>query len=181
MSSIRNSGTIILNREQFIDENTPVTKNSLSCFFALKLKELSKKLGTKVSKKDIADMVGVSHELFRKMINREKATKKRDCIIAVCAALRLDTYDTNLALKHNDWMEPLDDYNIRDEFIMNLLDNLNLNPKTAEDNPKIIPEINDALVANGFSELDIITHRNSNKDKDYFRNDLRIVLCRFRI
>ena len=38
----RNTGTIILNREQFIDENTPVTKNSLSCFFGLKLKELSK-------------------------------------------------------------------------------------------------------------------------------------------
>lgn len=173
MSTIRKSGRIIINREQFIDEDTPVTKNSLSCFFGLKLKELSKKLGKKISKKDVADMVGISHELFRKMINREKTTKKRDCIIAVCAALRLDTFDTNLALKHNDWMEPLDDYNIRDEFIMNILDNLSDNPKTADDNMKIIPYINAALVANGFSELDIITHRNTDKGRDYPFNPVR--------
>jgi len=163
----RNTGTIILNREKFIDENTPVTKNSLSCFFSLKLKELSKRLDKKITKKDIADMVGISHELFRKMINREKATKKRDCIIAVCAALRLDTFDTDLALKHNDWMEPLDDYNVRDELIMNILDNLSENPKTADDNMKIIPEINAALVANGFPELDIINHRNTDREKNY--------------
>ena len=59
-------------------------------------------------------MLGISYEMFRKILNQQKPTKKRDCIIAICAALNLAPDEVDLALNLYNYMPSLDPYSDRD-------------------------------------------------------------------
>ena len=159
MNDISSRGAATINEELFItpkshSERMPLEKNTFSVFFRKKLKALSKKEGYSVSKKDIAEKLGISYELFRKIVNREKPASKRDCIIAVCIVLGLQAADTNDALYYN-YMEELDEKNKRDAVILGAL--------AARDEPsKTIADINISLIRNGLPQLDIISHKSTN-------------------
>ena len=96
--------------------------------------------------------------LFRHYVNKSKVLKKRDCIIAICAMLQADTSDTNDGLYYYD-MEELNDYDPRDEMLMDILDEQTQCFLT-------IDEINQKLSGKFFPELDIIDHR---KKKDIIK------------
>ena len=81
-----------------------------------------------------------------------KPTKKRDCIIAICAALRLNSEETDEALILYQYMPVLDPNNPRDDLLIEILEEQFSNPLT-------ISAINQRLVRNGYPELDIIDHR----------------------
>ena len=109
-----------------------------------------------LSTQELAKRVGIDYEMFRKILNMNKPTKKRDCIIAICAALRLDIDETNEALILYRYMPKLDSENERDDLLMDILEE-------QFDNPLSIEQINAKLVKYGFPELDIIDHRCSSK------------------
>ena len=107
-----------------------------------------------LSTRELAARLGIDYEQFRKILNFNKPTKKRDCIIAICAALKLDSDETNEALILYQYMPTLDDSNPRDDLLIEILEEQSKHPFT-------IAEINNRLVRNGFPELDIIDHRRS--------------------
>ena len=160
MQGYTNEGTATICREQFFTGNsyadTPVTKHSFAEFFRFHLKAQRTKLGQKRTTKDIADALGISYELFRKIVNLEIPTKKRDCIIAVCAVLGADSTDTGYAL-HCYGMEPLDEFDPRDCLLMTALDMQN----------RTLAAINAELTANSFPPLDIISHKSGSHPKKY--------------
>ena len=161
------SQMIISVREEIFDDST-VKKDDLSKYFNMKIKELNSKFGIVLTKKDIASKLNISYELFRKIINREKPTKKRDCIIAVCALLGLDTEDSNKALRFNNMLK-LDDRGGRDEIIMTILDNHRRHYTDNDEldyDPDIISEIDQVLADNAYPQLDIINHRKKPTDND---------------
>ncbi len=109
-----------------------------------------------LSTKELAKRLDIDYEQFRKIINKNKPTKKRDCIIAICAALGLNSEETNKALVLYQYMPVLDTSNPRDDLLIEILEEQFSNPLT-------IAEINQRLLRNGFPELDIIDHRPSTK------------------
>lgn len=151
---------LVFLKEQDFSERTKVTKQSFSLFFDRMLKKLKERTGQAISKKDIADMLDIDYELFRHYVNKSKVLKKRDCIIAICAMLQADTSDTNDGLYYYDMVE-LNDYDRRDEMLMNILDEQSKEFQT-------IDEINEKLSGEYFPELDIIDHR---KRKDTVKPD----------
>ncbi|MBR1750412.1 MAG: hypothetical protein IJ740_05935 [Ruminococcus sp.] len=155
MNSEQQAKNLVYLKEQDFSDRTQVTKQSFSLFFDRMLKNLRERTGQSISKKDIADMLDIDYELFRHYVNKSKVLKKRDCVIAICAMLQADTSDTNDGLYYYD-MEELNDYDPRDEMLMNILDEQSqifLN----------IDTINEKLKGEYFPELDIIEHR---KKKD---------------
>lgn len=60
--------------------------------------------GTELSTEALGEMLGISYEMFRKILNQQKPTKKRDCIIAICAALNLAPDEVDLALNLYNYM-----------------------------------------------------------------------------
>jgi len=133
-------------------------KNTFSAFIKEKRMDLDSPSGKNyLSTEDLAAKLDISYEQFRKIINKNKITKKRDCIIAICAVLELDSFDTNEALVNYNYMPILDVDNPRDDFLINILEEQQSNHLT-------IDEINKCLLRNNFPELDIIDHRNSKKN-----------------
>jgi len=53
--------------------------------------------------------------------NMSRPTKKRDCIIAICAAAGCDVDTTNDALRHYNDFPGLDEQNNRDKLVMEIL------------------------------------------------------------
>ena len=111
--------------------------------------------------------------MFRKYINKNKLVKKRDCIIAICALLRLDTNDTNEGLYYYNMPELNGNYSFRDYVIERFLDiqsdkqlyfEQTDNQSIEETNKRIIDELNNELIDNHESELDIIERRNKTQD-----------------
>ncbi len=109
-----------------------------------------------ITTRELAERLGIDYELFRKILNKNKPTKKRDCIIAICAALRLNSDETNEALVLYQYMPILDTSNPRDDLLIDILEEQLFNRLT-------IDKINQRLIRNGFPELDIIDHRTSVK------------------
>ena len=132
------------------------TKDAFSRYFARMLKKRNEENEQAVTKKDIANMLGISPELFRKYVNGEKPIKKRDCIIAICAMLQADSCDTNEALYYFD-MNELEEYDKRDYILMDILDNQFSHFQS-------IDEINDKLKVDYFPRLDIIDHRRKREE-----------------
>lgn len=151
MSTDQRTQHLLRENEQIFTDKPIIEKNSFSKFFDEMLKRLNETIGEKISKKDIANKLGISSEMFRKIVNKEKPTHNRDCIIAICAMLHADTTDTNMALYFYN-MSELNDYISRDELMMNILDEQSENQLT-------ISEINEKLKVKKFPELDIINHR----------------------
>lgn len=142
--------------EEEIPERMPVTKTSFSDFFNEKLERLNSAANKPtpdspaLKKRDIADMIGVSYEVFRKYINREKPTERRDCIIAICAVLGATAAETNEGLYYYGMDELAKGWK-RDEALIELIGN--------DEKPRTVEEINDGLIEKGFEELDIIHHK----------------------
>lgn len=89
----------ILLRERRISSNKQDSKE-FAKFIREKRKEIIGSSGKKgLPTRELAERVGIDYEMFRKILNMNKATKKRDCIIAICAALLLDSEETNKALE----------------------------------------------------------------------------------
>ena len=109
-----------------------------------------------ITTRELAKRLDINYEQFRKILNMNKPTKKRDCIIAICAALRMDIEETNEALNLYNYMPVLNSDNRRDDILMTILEEQYNNPLTIE-------EINRYLIRNDCPELDIIDHRVSRK------------------
>ncbi|MEE5994127.1 MAG: helix-turn-helix transcriptional regulator [Oscillospiraceae bacterium] len=92
---------LIYCKEQNFSDEPVMPDESFSDFFDRMLKQLNERTGQSLSKKDIADKLKITPEMFRKYINGQKTIKKRDCIIAICAMLQADTTDTNDAFSNN--------------------------------------------------------------------------------
>ena len=157
ITGFEKSQLLINVREEVVDDRK-IKKDDLSKYINMKIKELNITFGITLTKKVIAEKLSISYELFRKIINREKPTKKRDCIIAVCALLGLDTEDANEALRFNNMLK-LDDRNGRDELIMTILDNhrrhyIDNDTDELDYDPDIISEINQVLSDNDYPQLD---------------------------
>ena len=155
MNNEQQAKNLVYLKEQDFSDRTEVTKQSFSLFFDRMLKNLRERTGQAMSKRDIADMLDIDYELFRHYVNKSKVLKKRDCIIAICAMLQADTSDTNDGLYYYDMVE-LNDYDPRDEMLMNILDEQSQEFLT-------IDAINEKLKEEYFSELDIIDHRKKKK------------------
>lgn len=124
---------------------------SFAEFFKGKLKLLSREEGKKISTREFAERFGTTYNYFRRIVNQQFSTKKRDCIIAVCTMLKVDAASTNCALRLYGLPE-LNDYHKRDEIIWGLLADIRENPVTIDD-------LNAALTAKNFEPLDVIKHR----------------------
>ena len=115
-----------------------LNERSFPDFVKTHLKKLKSKYGRKFTRKDLAHQLGFRPLYFDKIVNKNKPTKKRDCIIAICAALEADSKDTNCALYCYGYMDKLDEKDPRDLIIINILDRMYKAPKT-------IAEINEIL------------------------------------
>lgn len=148
---------LIDSREQQYPSSQGISYESFSDFFSEKLRELNERSTRKITKREIGVKLDIDAEIFRKYVNKQKITSKRDCIIAICAALELDTTDTNMAL-HLYGMEELNEENRRDEILMEVLD-------VQDQNHLSISDINDKLKTEFYPAMDIINHRMTNRNK----------------
>lgn len=121
----------------------------------------------KISPNNLADRIGIGHEMFRKIIYQQKPTKKRDCIIAICFALHMNSNDTSEALRLYRNMPGLDESNERDYLIITALDGNLLSPLP-------IDKINKLLESNNFDSLDIIDKRGSKNGSSLVRGQKRL-------
>lgn len=110
----------------------------------------------KLSTKDLAKRVGIGPEIFRKIINMQKPTKKRDCIIAICAVLKMNVQETNKALNYYNNMPLLDQGAPRDNLLMTILE-------YQKESYLDLDNINALLTINNYSSLDIINSRGISK------------------
>lgn len=134
-------------------EYSPTDKNAFSKYIKEKRIELNEEKGKEISTRDLADMVGIEYEMFRKILNQQKPTKKRDCIIAICVALQMIPGDINEALHLYNYMPMLNDDDPRDVFIMNKLNS-----------PISVAEMNETLIKAGFPGLNIQDKRSKSND-----------------
>lgn len=127
-------------------------KNAFAEFIRQKRKELNEETGQVISTKSLAQSIGISYEMFRKILNQEKPTNNRDCIIAICVALHLLPGEINEALNLYRYMPSLDYDNPRDFFISS---------EISSDPSITINELDARLIDNGFPGLNIHNSRNS--------------------
>lgn len=110
---------------------------------------------------DLHRILGIDKDVFRGKCNGNRPAS-RDFVIAVCAALKMNSNQTDEALRCHKKMFPgFDELNERDNCIIQFLDN----SEHQEPSPDIIRELNTALSSGGFQELEIIDHRTGNKSK----------------
>ncbi len=109
-----------------LNENVVINPSQTSKFnFSKYLKDIrikNEKHG-EVTTRELAELVGLEYELFRKIINMQKETKKRDCIIAIGAVLYLNSNEANEMLVKYNYMPTLDPNNPRDDLIIDILEN----------------------------------------------------------
>lgn len=72
---------------EFSVDYAPIGKKEFSEYIRGILEDNNEKLGQEMSISDLGAIVGIDYEMFRKILNQQKPTKKRDCIIAICVAL----------------------------------------------------------------------------------------------
>ena len=148
--SISNSQTINITNEYAADFK-PIEKNAFAKFIREKRKEYNEDNGEEISTSDLGTMIGIKYEMFRKILNQEKPTKKRDCIIAICVALQLKPGEINEALGLYQYMPALDERNPREGFIVAQL--------IASNSSITVKELNDRLLQRGFPGLDVQDRR----------------------
>ena len=131
------------------------------------------------STKELAKTLGVKYEYFRKIINKESPTPHKDLIIALCALLKLNVDETNIALelygfptltntddKHiSSLREDIQEELIRDNVFISVL-------TKGVKGRQCINEINKVLADNGVRKLTYNFSKNSTNNKsDYtFKN-----------
>ena len=114
------------------------------------------RLGKKMTTKDLAKEVGIAPEIFRKIINMQKPTKKRDCILAICAVLKMNVEEANETLSRYHSMLLLNEDSHRDALFMMILNG-------QQDYYLDLETINLILNANDCDSLDLITSRGISK------------------
>ena len=133
-------------------------KEAFSRFVRSKRKEIISKDGKDgISTRELAEMINIDYEQFRKIVNQNKPTKKRDCIIMICILLRLDPDETNEALRLYQYMPMLDAENDRDDALIDIIFDNTIHPLSLE-------EINERLERNHLPKMDIIDHRPPQKN-----------------
>lgn len=151
MSKDSNNNLYVEKEESF--EYGITNKLAFSEFYHEKLQNYNYENGKEYSLSDIGEMLGITAEVFRKKINRQRPSKDRDFIIAVCVALNLSTAEIDKAFILYD-MPSVDLDILREDFIYS---EINKNIKIT------IPEINEKLKKIGFPELKIHSWRNGGK------------------
>lgn len=135
------------------EEFAPIAKNEFAKFIRKKRELYNEKFGEKMTTRELGNILGINYEMFRKILNQEKPTKKRDLIIALGLILHLNKFEIDDALNLYQYMPSLDEMNHRDNFIISHL---------SSDNGITIPELNSCLLAQGFPALDIYNKRDDN-------------------
>ncbi len=108
------------------------------------------------SRSVLAELIGIDTSTLTKIINRSQGTRKRDIIIAMCAALKLSVDDTNLALNLYP-MAPLNKNNMRDLVIsLALRDGVSVN------------QLNVILEAHNYSRLNILRGNSNNEERSFY-------------
>lgn len=132
----------------------PIEKTAFAEFIRERRKEYNEEYGQEISTSDLGRMLGIKYEMFRKILNQEKPTKKRDCIISICIALRRTPGEIDEALRLYQYMPALNENDTRDSFIMDqIIDNPNIS----------VLELNNRLLQRGLSGLDIHNKRGGKK------------------
>ncbi len=112
--------------------------------------------GEKFTRADIAAEIGIETSTLTKIINSKQATRKRDLIIAICFALKMDENDTNLALNLYP-MAPLNKCNLRDLVIIQAIyDKLT------------IMELNEVLETHGFPKLNVLRDKTGKSERSFY-------------
>lgn len=140
--------------KNYLSEYEPIPKTAFAEFIREKRKEYNDETGKELSTKELGQMIGIDYENFRKILNRQKPTKKRDCIIAICFALHLTPGEINHALGLYNYMPALDENNPRENYIVH---------QYSIDTPITVDELNCRLLSSGFPALDIHDYRNGKK------------------
>ncbi len=147
------SSKINITKDYSVDYE-PVEKTAFAEFIREKRKEYNEDNGKELSTSELGTMIGIKYEMFRKILNQEKPTKKRDCIIAICVALQLLPGEIDEALGLYQYMPALDQYNPRDGFITSQITG----------SPGLtVAELNHRLIQRGFPGLDIQDKRDGKK------------------
>lgn len=150
---VDDSNIINITKECVIDYE-PVEKNAFARFIREKMSDYYEIYGSEIKTKELGEMIGIKYEMFRKILNQEKPTKKRDCIIAICVALKLFPGEINEALGLYQYMPALDENNARDGFII----------AQVTGSPGItVEELNRRLILRKFPGLDIQNKRGGKK------------------
>lgn len=150
---------------EFSADYALIGKNEFNKYIRGIIEDNNEKLGQKMTISDLGAIIGIDYEMFRKILNQQKPTKKRDCIIAICVALDMYTREINEALALYRYMPGLDEKNPRDRFIKSQIDG----------NRKIsIAELNRLLIKFGFPELDIHDKRNGKKKTSSERDAIKL-------
>ena len=126
-------------------KTTPVGKGAFAKFVREKCDY------NETNARELAAQLEISYEVFRKILNKEKPTKRRDFIIAVCAMLYVTLQEADEGLRLYD-MAILNEKYERDKIIIDII-------KKRENDPKLIQKINESLENDGFSPLDIHAHK----------------------
>lgn len=139
-------------------------KEPFSIFFNEKLKALNERTQNNLSTEDIGNAIGITYEMFRKIVNRKKPNQTRDCIIAISAVLELNSDEANEAISIYDGNMPhleaaIDNTVTRDDLIIEILENQIIYQLS-------IHEIDQLLLASGFPALHIIDHRKKSSEED---------------
>lgn len=130
-------------------------KNAFSRFIHDKCKEYNDLNSDQVSIKTLAGEVGIKYEVFRKIVNEEKPTRKRDCILALCFVLKFSEDDFIDALDLYPNMRPFNLNDDRDEFIAS---------RVGVD--KSIQELNTSLIKGGLMPMNIHRTRETKEEQN---------------
>ncbi|MBO4495271.1 MAG: helix-turn-helix domain-containing protein [Clostridiales bacterium] len=128
--------------------------------FIKEKRELYETFKGELSTKNLAKQVGIDYEMFRKILNQTKPTKKRDCIIAICVALKCGPGEVDEALYRYLHQPGLyTETDPRERFIS---DTISVHCKEQD---LTVSELNQHLEKRGFKKLDILDKRKQNKKK----------------
>lgn len=109
---------------------------------------------------EIANKLGIGKDMLQKRINKQKPARERDFVIALCAVLGMNSFQTSDALQAYSFdMHVLDTENPRDDLIIDYLEEL-------EDDPGNVIDLNLRLTEAGLPKLHIIDSRGKNKGVD---------------
>lgn len=145
-----NEGTTNEVVRDYTSELKPISPKEFTRFIKEKRLEYNEDNGKELSTYDLGTILGIKYEMFRKILNQQKPTKKRDCIIAICVALNLLPGEIDEALNLYQYMPALDLQNPRDKFIFTQING---------DNQITVEELNRRLLQYGFPGLDIYDKR----------------------
>ena len=150
-------GHLLHTVEKTYDRTQHGKKSEFSAFVEKHRKALAKLEGGKVTTRDLAVRMEIEYEQFRKILNKQKPTKKRDFVIALCAVLEVDSEETNSALILYD-MLPLNPEYPRDDELITILEEQLTSELSLE-------EINRRLIRNGFHPFDLTDRRGAETEK----------------